>query len=243
MAESLAPHLVPLVERVHARLRPGRVLRPAPQVAFYPYVDTRSTVRYDRGRMAFRLSDHLVDAPEPVLEGVVSVLITRLLGLPIHRADPAAVAAYHAHVRDERFERRREESRRARGRKHVDPVGAYRSLIESFLRVSLDLGVAPPQVPTLSWSKTVSRRRFGHWDAAHGCIVISRVLDDPRVPEFVLDFVVYHEILHIIHPVENGPGRRRIHTAAFLRDEKRFPRREEAEAWLTRLASRRARAR
>lgn len=240
MAESPAPQLVPLVERAHTRVLPDRGVPPV-HVAFYPYVDTRSTVRLDQGRLVLRLSDHLLDAPDMVLEGVVSVLLCRLHRVDMRRADAEAVEAYEAHVRQERLEKRRDDSRRERGRKHIDPVGHHRSLLQSFLRVSLDMDLCLPEVPKLSWSRTVSRRRFGHWDPAHGCIVISRILDDPKVPPFVLDYVVYHELLHIVHPVENGATRRRIHTPAFKADEARFPLAAEAEKWIARLASRRMR--
>ncbi len=237
-----ANHLVPVVERVHRRLRPGRPMA-RPRVTFYSYVSTKSTIRERGGRLHLRISDHLQGADEPVIEGVVSILLSRVHRVPLSRADPAAVAAYHEHVESSAAEQRRKASRQQRGRKHLDPVGDHRSLLESYLRVCLEMDLAVPQAPTLSWSKTRSRRRFGHWDADHGCIVISRVLDDDQVPEFVLDYVVYHEILHVILPPERGgglTGRRRVHPPEFKAAERRFPRWKEAEAWLGRLASARS---
>lgn len=241
-AERAAPELVPLVRRVAERI--GREPLPRdPVVSFYAYVDTKSTIRLKDGRLHLRLSDHLLDAPGGVLEGAASVLLCRLWGRAPSGAERHAVAAYEHYIRREDLDVRRGESRRLRGRKHLDPVGRHRSLLESFLRVTMDLGLRPPEVPRLGWSREVSRRRFGHWDADHGCIIISRVLDDDRVPGFVLDHVMFHEVLHIVHPVEYGPRRRRVHTPAFKADEARFPRLAEAEAWLTHLASGRSPAR
>jgi len=240
--ERPAPALVPLVQRVHAGLRPGRLLEPAPSVAFYPYSGGGSTVRERGGRLRFRLSDRLQGAPDLVLEGVVAVLLCRVLGLPDSRADPEAVRAYRAFLNQAMDGGAGAGPTPAgrKGRKHIDPVGAHRSLLESYLRVSLDLGLALPRVPTLSWSKTVSRHRFGHWDPDHNAVVISQVLDDPDVPEFVLDYVLYHELLHILHPVKMGSGTKRIvHSAAFKRDERKFPRWREGEDWIRRLARRR----
>ncbi len=233
-----AQQLAPLVQRIHERLVPGRPLR-APRVTFYPYVSTKSTVRERGGRLHLRLSDHLQGAPEAVIEGVVAILLSRIHRVKLDPGDPA-VAAYKRHVNSQSADRRRQASRKARGRKFLDPVGEHRSLLESYLRVCLEMDLAVPQAPTLSWSQTRSRRRFGHWDADHGCIVISRVLDDDRVPEFVLDYVVYHEILHIILPPERGggqTGRRRVHPPEFKAAERRFARWKEAEGWLARLAS------
>jgi len=60
-------------------------------------------------------------------------------------------------------------------------------------------------------------------------IAVSRLLDDPDVPEHVLDYVVFHEILHLIrgpHPF------RRPHDRGFNAMEAAFPRKEEAERFL-----------
>ncbi|MEA3165738.1 MAG: hypothetical protein QOJ26_604, partial [Thermoplasmata archaeon] len=154
MLERPTPGLVPLVERVHARLRPGRMLEPPPRVSFYPYAGGGSTVREREGRLAFRLSDRMQGAPDLVLEGVIGVLLCRFLGLPDSRADAASVRAYRHYLNDERNAGPAPAGRP--GRKHIDPVGAHRSLLESYLRVSLDLGITLPRIPTLSWSKTVS---------------------------------------------------------------------------------------
>jgi hypothetical protein len=234
--EQPAPALVPLVERVHDRLRPGRRLEPPPRVSFYPYAQGGSTLREREGRLHLRLTERLRGAPDLAVEGVVSILLCRSLGLAESRADPAAVRAYREHLQQERVPGPGER----RGRKHIDPVGEHRSLLESYLRVTLDMGLALPRVPKLSWSKTVARHRFGHWDADHNAVVISQVLDDPKVPEFVLDYVLYHELLHIVHPVKMGSGTKRIvHSAAFKRDERKFPRWQEGEQWIKRLARRR----
>lgn len=218
------------------------MLEPPPKVSFYPYAGGGSTVREREGRLRFRLSDRMQGAPDQVLEGVVGVLLCRYFGLPDAKADPAAVRAYREYLNDERNAGPAPAGRQ--GRKHIEPVGAHRSLLESYLRVSLDLGLALPRVPTLSWSKTVSRHRFGHWDPDHQVIVVSQILDDPDVPEFVLDYVVYHEVLHILHPVRMGSATKRIvHSAAFRRDERRYPRWQEGDAWIAKLATRHRRAR
>jgi len=239
-----ASHLEPLVERVHAGLRPGRALAPPPRVTFYPYVDAKSIVREREGRLHLRLSDHLAGAPDAVLEGVVGILLARYFRLPDSRANPEAVRAYREYLNSAHAEGKSAQRRKERGRKHIDPVGRHRSLLESYLRVSLDLDLALPQVPKLSWSKTVSGHRFGHWDPDHGVVVISQILDDPDVPEFVLDYVLYHELLHVLHPVRMGSGTKRIvHGAAFRRDERRFARWQEGEEWIAKLARRSRRRR
>lgn len=229
---------MPLVERVHARLRPARGLPRPPHVEFYPYANGTSTVRERDGQLRFRITTRLEGAPDAAVEGVFAVLLSRILRVDLPPSESSNVRAYREHLEAGRGRAE------AKGRKHIDPVGAHRSLLESYLRVTLDLGLVLPRVPTLSWSKTVARHRFGHWDPDHNAVVISQVLDDPAVPEFVLDYVVYHELLHILHPVKMGSGTKRIvHSAAFKRDERRFPGWKEADAWIEKLARQRPRRR
>ncbi len=235
--ELRADALVPMLEAAHVHVtgtRPGRT----PHVAFYPYASTKSTIRIRERQIRLRISDHLQDAPDLVLRGLMQLLVARVLGAPESRIDGEALRAYQEHIEQDKVAARRSESRQARGRKHIDPVGDHRSLLESFMRVVLDHDIRLPEAPTLSWSKTRSRRRFGHHDADHGAIVISKTLDDPDVPEFVLDYVVYHELLHIVIPPRLGStGKRIVHPKEFKQAERRFKRWQEAEAWLTALAS------
>lgn len=229
-----ASPLIPLVERVHARLRPRQALGRPPSVVFYPYANGTSTVRERDGQLRFKITTRLEGAPDEALEGVVAILLGRILKVPLPATETHNVRVYREHLEAGRGRAE------AQGRKHIEPVGEHRSLLEAYLRVSLDLDLVLPRVPTLSWSKTVARHRFGHWDPDHNAVVISQVLDDPTVPEFVLDYVVYHELLHILHPVKMGSGTKRIvHSAAFKRDERKFPRWKEADAWIAKLARQR----
>lgn len=227
--EAVAPELGEMADQVHRSLT-GRPPLRAPRVAFYPYAQGRSTVREREGRLEFRLNEGLRGADPMALEGILGILTCRVRGLDDARVDPAAARAYRDHMVLRPAPGRR-------GRKHIDPVGTHRSLLESYLRVTLDMGLALPQVPKLSWSREVARHRFGHWDPDHQAVVISQVLDDPRVPELVLDYVLYHELLHILHPVKMGSGSKRIvHSAAFKRDERKFSGWQEAEKWIARLS-------
>ncbi|HXH70477.1 MAG TPA: hypothetical protein VNI60_09125, partial [Pyrinomonadaceae bacterium] len=55
-----------------------------------------------------------------------------------------------------------------------------------------------------------------------------------KVPKFVVEFVVFHEMLHIFHPTTLRNGRRYNHTAQFRHDERKFAYFEEAENWIKR---------
>lgn len=238
LKEEPAPALIPVFEATHAALL-GRPPSKRPLVSFYRYVSTKSTIRQRQGRYVVRISDHLNDAPDAALRGLFGILLCRAESLPESRVDARDRAAYHDALDQDAVAERRGNSRRMRGRKAIDPVGTHRSLLESYLRVTMQMDLDMPSAPRLSWSPSRSTRRFGHQDTDHDCIVISRALDDLKVPEFVLDYVVYHELLHILIPPRRGSGgRRMVHPKEFKQAEAQFPRRAEAEAWLGRLARR-----
>jgi predicted metal-dependent hydrolase len=77
-----------------------------------------------------------------------------------------------------------------------------------------------------------SRTILGHYDASHHAIAISRRLDRAEIPAYVVEYVLYHEMLHIKHPVEHKGTSRRIHTRSFQQEEKLFVKYQEAKAYL-----------
>lgn len=86
--------------------------------------------------------------------------------------------------------------------------------------------------PHLQWSHRKNRRKLGAYDSHRHRIVISRILDHPEVPRFVVEGILYHEMLHIIHPVKKGKGRRIFHGTAFRSDEKKFIHHKKLKNWL-----------
>jgi hypothetical protein len=68
--------------------------------------------------------------------------------------------------------------------------------------------------------------------------MVSVSLDDPKVSAFVVDFVMYHELLHKKHGVMTVNGRRLAHSPGFRADERQFVEYHEAERQLHELALR-----
>ena len=82
--------------------------------------------------------------------------------------------------------------------------------------------------PILAWTSRANYRTLGtynfHWDI----ICISRIMNDRRVPEIAVRFVLYHEMLHIKHGLRQVSGRSVSHTPAFRADEMKFEGWQEA---------------
>jgi predicted metal-dependent hydrolase len=62
--------------------------------------------------------------------------------------------------------------------------------------------------------------------------VVSKIFDQPNVPRFAVEYLVYHEMLHLRHPVKMRGSRRCVHSRAFQDEEKLFPQLEEVKKFL-----------
>ncbi len=100
--------------------------------------------------------------------------------------------------------------------------GHIHNLDESFERVNAAYFKGLMQKPLLVWNRTPTLRKFGHYQPGRDTVMISVSLDDPKVPAFVLDFVIYHELLHKKHGATIVNGRRLSHSPAFRADESLF---------------------
>lgn len=117
------------------------------------------------------------------------------------------------------------------------PAGVHHDLRASFERVNDQYFCGDLACPHLTWSRTFTGRKFGHYDPIRDTVMLSSTLDQANVPPFVVDFVMYHELLHKKLGVSWQNGRRAIHTPEFKAEEARFAEHADAEVTLRRLAS------
>jgi len=87
------------------------------------------------------------------------------------------------------------------------------------------------------WGRKRKRRPkeyfiFGTIQEEDRVIRINPSLDQPFVPLWFLQYVLYHEMLHSIVPDETlRSGRRRVHTDEFNRQERKFRSYNRARRW------------
>jgi predicted metal-dependent hydrolase len=78
-----------------------------------------------------------------------------------------------------------------------------------------------------------SRITFGLYYDPLKLIKINRLLDQQHFPEYVVAYVIYHEMLHFVCPTYvDEKGQKHIHSKAFKNLEKKFKHFELAEQWL-----------
>jgi hypothetical protein len=117
------------------------------------------------------------------------------------------------------------------------PRGVAYDLNDLFEAVNREYFGGEMSRPRLTWTRRLTQSRFGHHEPARDRIVLSLTLDDRRVPRFVAEFILYHELLHRKHPARWVNGRYQSHTPEFRREERKFRQYDEAEQWLGKLAA------
>jgi hypothetical protein len=218
-------------------LREAVTKEPLPQVSvcFYPYAGLSSTIRLRNGCVYARVSDLLLQSPREVLLALARILIAKL-----YRRKPPVEAGriYREYVSKPEVMEASNAARRRRGYKMIShPRGRAYDLDRIFDYLNARYFAGRLEKPVLSWSQRRTRRVFGHHDGVHEAIVISRTLDTYRIPRFVLEFVLYHEMLHIKHPPSRTGSRSVYHSPEFQADERRFEKFHEATDWLNLIAA------
>ncbi len=224
--------LLAIFEEEYRRLRPRAPL-PAFRIEFFPFANVNNTIRLRGERVLVRLSDLLEGAPEAVLRAIAHILIAKLYRKPI---DPAHNTRYRRHVASRTVTEKTHLVRQMRGRKVIETArGSVYDLDAIFDELNLRFFHGLLARPQMTWSRDHARNSLGHWDPAHNAIVVSRVFDQTRVPRYAVEYIVYHEMLHLKHPVKLRGSRRSVHPAQFQEDEKLFPQLEAAQRFLKTL--------
>ena len=225
----MSERLLPIFHQAYRGLRPGAPV-PELKIQFYSFANLNNTIRMREGRLYVRVSDLLQGAPEDVIEALAHILLAKMYRKPIERQ---FLLRYRRYTASRHIVEKAHLIRQIRGRKRMQtPEGRTYNLEEIFddLNVRFFFGLLAR--PQMSWSPGHARNRLGHYDPAHNAIVISRIFDHPRVPQSVLEYVVYHEMLHLKHPVKLRGSRRCVHSAEFQAEENLFPEAAEAKRFL-----------
>jgi predicted metal-dependent hydrolase len=225
----VSPKLAEIVHEAYRELRP-RTPAPPMQVRFYPFVSINNTIRLREGELFIRVSDLLEGAPETVLHAIAHILLAKLYRKPVDRTQSAR---YRRYLGGHDVTAKARLVRQMRGRKHIRSARGHNyHLEEIFDDLNRRFFHGLMGRPQLTWSRNHARSSLGHYDPAHNAIVISRVFDHPRVPRYAVEYILFHEMLHLKHPVKLRGSRRCVHSQEFRAEEKVFPELEQARKFL-----------
>ena len=205
---------------------------PEIDVRFYPYIGINHTIRVRDGKVFVRIAEVCRDMPIRGQQALAYILVAKLLR---RRVPNWARDAYSGFIKTAEMREQVTENKRSRGRKVVSTdKGEFFDLSAVFHELNRVYFRGGIPKPVLTWSAHKTYRILGHHDATHDTIVVSKSLDARDVPQYVVEYIVFHEMLHIHHPTVHHNGRRYNHTPAFRRDEEKFAYFEEAEKWIER---------
>lgn len=114
------------------------------------------------------------------------------------------------------------------------PLGRYHDLRAVFHRVNQHFFQGHLAQPRLRWSSKLNRTHLGHYRPLEDELQVSAILDRRDVPPEVLDYLMFHELLHKALGISTTGGRRRSHTPAFRAAEAQFPHYDRVQRWLRR---------
>ncbi|MGD0520582.1 MAG: SprT-like domain-containing protein [Terracidiphilus sp.] len=228
----MAADFVPIFQEEYRALRP-RAPMPPLVVRFRRFTSLNTTIRLREGQIFVNLSDLLEGAPESVIHAIAHILLAKLYKKPI---DAAQNLRYKRFASSVAVTRQTELIRGARGNKRFfGPEGRFYHLEEVFDSLNLRFFGGLLGRPQLTWSEQTAKRALGHYDSAHNMIVVSRVFDRPSSPRYAIEYLLYHEMLHLRHPVRRRGLRRSVHSREFKAEEALFPQLKEALAFIQRL--------
>jgi hypothetical protein len=225
----VTPQLQQIFTACYRELRP-RAEMPEFRVSFYHFTGINNTIRLRDGRIFVRMSDLLEGAPVNVLTAIAHILLAKLYCKEI---DATHAARYRRYVGSRDLSEKAHLIRQIRGKKKItSPRGRVYDLDEVFDELNLRFFHGLLARPRMTWSNHHSRQSLGHYDPAHNAIVVSRIFDRPSVPRYAIDYLVYHEMLHLKHPVKLRGSRRCVHSSAFQAEEKLFPHLSDAQRFI-----------
>jgi predicted metal-dependent hydrolase len=207
---------------------------PSFRVEFYPYSSLTLTIRRREDVAYVRFSDLLRRAPLPVLEGAAALLLSRIY----RRKVPAALEKpYLDYARADRTRGRISQMRRGRVRpRSAGSRGRHFDLEKLFDELNAKYFEGQLMKPHIGWSLRSWRRQFGCYDPGPNQILLNRRMDRPNVPQCAVEYVLYHEMLHVKHPTRRSGCSLVSHSPEFRAEEKLFTEFERARRALDSLA-------
>ncbi len=197
---------------------------------FYPYSNIKLTINNRNDKLIIRMADTLSDAPKNVLISAANIIISRYLN---KKCEQQSRMLYREYIYSEEIRTKVKSIRRVRSKKKTSkPRGKFFDLTECFNNINSKYFKNTLTMPTLAWSTRRAKTNLGHYDMDLDSLVISKRLDNNKTPRYVVEYVVYHELLHQRYPGEFKDGRWVVHTPEFKRCEKLFEEYTRATKWL-----------
>ncbi len=214
------------IERIIPHHFPSR--KPVLVLQLSPSQHLRHRLRIQNGKIYLQLSVQVLELSDDYPPAITEYLILRAQKRPVPPELKAQIA---------RLEKSFSPPPGATVPERVSPIqlqprGRFFNLEEIFRQLNRDYFQNTLALPHLGWTQRFSRRRLGFYDSQRNLLNISRILDHPAIPRFVVEGILFHEMLHMVYPIRIQNGRRVVHGKEFKEAEKHFSKHRELQHWL-----------
>lgn len=211
-----------LGRRLRARLRA--------EVSLDVHDNTHTMVTFERVRRGWRLRVHhmFLAAPEEVVTALAEF---------VRSADAGSSAVLDRFIERNKAFIRRVSPAKLRRRLRIEPVGRHHDLSAIFAALNRRyfagrIGATITFGPAPRSRRPRKSIKMGSYSADSRVIRIHPALDQPKVPRYFVEWIVFHEMLHHVYRARAGDdGRRCVHPPEFVQHERRFHDFRRAQAW------------
>lgn len=202
-----------LIERAYSELYPGKDFTYNEQLKYSAkFNDYNGNVKRRGDEIEVSLSRKWKGIDDEIAIGMVQALLNKLFGTKIMTLN---IELYNKFLRNIHI---------AVPKTRLEP-----KLVESYNRVNDKYFYGLIEMPNLVFG-TSSTSKLGSYEYGADKISISTIFMDS--PEELLDFIMYHELLHKKHKFYVKGGRSYHHVGKFKREEKQFLNHREMERQL-----------
>ncbi|MGV8025369.1 MAG: SprT-like domain-containing protein [Anaerolineaceae bacterium] len=110
--------------------------------------------------------------------------------------------------------------------------GDFYDLQQLFQKINAEYFQNSLGQPRLCWSSRRATRRLGYYHPDTDTITLSCFLDQKTIPAYVVEYVLYHEMLHKKLGLKEVNSYRLAHTTQFKQQERKFKQYSDAERFL-----------
>lgn len=198
-------------------------------VEIHDNTHTMLTFQRRRGLWRLRLHHMFLAAPDPVIQALADFVRT---------ADPLASGVLDKYIERNKVFIRRISPAQMRKRLRLEPVGRYHDLSRIFDRLNeryfserrISAAITYGPAPRVKGPR--KSIKMGSYSMDSKVIRIHPALDQPVVPRYFVEWIVFHEMLHNVYRSRRGgDGRRCVHPPEFNEHERRFHDFKRAQAW------------
>lgn len=184
--------------------------------------DFNANIKLYQNILSVNLNLQWKDIDDEIKMGLIQSLLLKILKEKAHTPN---LDLYHNFIRNLPILTKKN---------NIDPY-----LEQSFHRINQQFFQNELEKPNLTWGQA-SFHKLAHYNFHNDTITISTIFQNS--PQPILDFLMYHELLHKHHKFNHQNGRNSYHTSQFRHDENLYPNKSQIEQEINKIIHRQKRS-